>query len=87
MCSENAAKEAVITVHDRETLKNVIRLVSCSVSRTGSSLTSTDNKSKEEILDEDIKSGFDEMTNTTLNDVVDNVIDIKPLGDADLFNE
>ncbi len=84
---ENAAKEAVITVHDRETLKNVIRLVSCSVSRPGSSLTSTDNKSKEEILVEDIKSGLDEMTNTTLNDVVDNVIDIKPLGDADLFNE
>ncbi len=65
----------------------MIRLVSCSVSRTGSSLTSTDNKSKEEILVEDIKSGLDEMTNTTLNDVVDNVIDIKPLGDADLFNE
>ena len=54
---------------------------------SGSSLTSTDNKSKEEILVEDIKSGLDEMTNTTLNDVVDNVIDIKPLGDADLFNE
>ena len=82
---EDAAKEAVLTVHDAQSLKDIIRLVSCSVSRHGSAPVSTDNKSQEELLVEDIKSGLKDMPNETTYDKAQDVIDVKPLGD-DLFD-
>ena len=46
---------------------------------------STDNKSQEELLVEDIKSGLKDMPNETTYDKAQDVIDVKPLGD-DLFD-
>lgn len=79
---EKAAKEAILTVHDAQTLKDVIRLVSCSVSKVGSSNVSTDQKTKEEQLAEEITGNLGGLPNGTTEK--DGVLDIKPIGD-DLF--
>ncbi len=78
---ENAAEEAIIRVHDVQTLKDIIRLVSCSVSKVGTSNVSTENKAKENMLGEEIKGEL--STHETKQ--VDGAIDVAPVGD-DLFN-
>lgn len=50
-------EELVITVHNLDALKNVIRLVSCSVSKVGSSSCSVGQKSKDDEIKEQVDEG------------------------------
>lgn len=79
----NAGKEAVLQVTDIAQLKELIRMVSCAVSRIGSSNGSIGTKSKTEELNEVINDGIKEL-NEDAHGTEDSVLDIKPLGD-DIF--
>lgn len=50
-------EELVITVHNLDALKNVIRLVSCTVSKVGSNSTSVGDKTKTEEIIEQLDEG------------------------------
>lgn len=54
--------ELVITVHNLDALKNVIRLVSCTVSRVGSNSTSVGDKKKSDEIKEEIDDAVKETS-------------------------
>jgi uncharacterized protein YegL len=53
-------EEMVITVHNLDALKSVIRLVSCTVSKIGSNSTSVGDKTKSEEIKELVDEGVKE---------------------------
>ena len=82
---EAAEKEAIYHVEDVEGLKEVIKLVSCAVSKVGSSNASSEQKTKIELLNNEIEGGLSDINTVTKTDSEGGtVIDVPPLGD-DIF--
>lgn len=85
---EGAEKEAIYRVEDVDGLKEVIKLVSCAVSKIGSSNPSTDQTTRSEQLNDEIQGGLGENINnnsTTTDTGGGIVIDVPPMGD-DIFD-
>lgn len=80
----NAGKEAVLQVTDVQQLKDIVRAVSCAVSRVGSSNGSIGSKTKTEELNKVIGENIEEINQNTHGEG-GSVLDIKPIGE-DIFN-
>ena len=74
----------MLQVTDVQQLKDIVRAVSCAVSRVGSSNGSIGSKSKTEELNKVIGENIEEINQNTHGEG-GSVLDIKPIGE-DIFN-